>query len=264
MRIKAIVIVLGFVVAGALALESGPGLGSGRAEAAPARSQSKAKKTRQARRSTSKRKGKRKVCSRSNGKRRCSWQATFQGHGAPDALRSDPVPRPSGEIWLFAENFGEEVKVNIYGESGDFDEEALAQLDTLFRCKRSGETRAIDPRLYELLSVIYDNYGQQRIVLISGFRQKPDQETSRHFHGSAMDIRVPGVSTRKLYDFASSLDTGGMGVGRYPVSDFVHVDLRAPGEKSYRWTDYSGPDGSGKSKKKRSTPRDSRRNRPNA
>ena len=103
--------------------------------------------------------------------------------------------------------------------------------------------------------------GLERIDLISGFRKKPDSETSRHFHGSAMDIRVPGISTRKLYEFASSLDTGGMGVGRYPASDFVHVDFRAPGEKSYRWTDYSPPKSG---KKKRRKPQKSRRgSRPN-
>jgi hypothetical protein len=71
-----------------------------------------------------------------------------------------------------------------------------------------------------------------------------------------MDIRVPGVSVQTLYDFAASLDMGGMGIGRYPTSQFVHVDWRAPGEKSYRWTDYSGP-GDGKKIRRK------RRKRPN-
>src|SRR5262249_34764430 len=41
------------------------------------------------------------------------------------------------------------------------------------------------------------------------------------------------------YRFADGLDAGGMGVGRYPHSNFVHIDFRAPGEPSYRWTDNS-------------------------
>ena len=55
-----------------------------------------------------------------------------------------------------------------------------------------------------------------------------------------MDIHIPGISIYDLYHFAESLDAGGMGIGIYPTSQFVHVDFRAPGEPSYRWTDYSG------------------------
>lgn len=219
----------------------------------------KARKTRQARRAKRrKRAKKRKICRRVNGKRRCSWKAQFQGQNASrESLRTEPLPRPSGEIWLYAVNFREDLKVNIYDANGDFNDDALAQLDEIFRCKRTKQVRAVDPHLYEILSIIYDHYGQKRIDLISGFREKPDSETSRHFHGSAMDIRVPGVSTRTLYELAASLDLGGMGVGRYPASEFVHVDFRAPGEKSYRWTDYSPP------KNKKRKPPKSRRKRPN-
>ena len=47
-----------------------------------------------------------------------------------------------------------------------------------------------------------------------------------------------------------------MGVGLYPTSGFIHVDFRAPGEPSYRWTDYSGPShGKKKSKKSKKTNR---------
>ena len=103
--------------------------------------------------------------------------------------------------------------------------------------------RSVDPRLYEILSIISDHFGGKRVELISGFRFQKN-EGSRHYHASAMDIRVPGVSTRELYKFAESLDTGGMGIGLYPRSGFVHVDMRAPGDPSYRWVDRS-PRGSG-------------------
>jgi hypothetical protein len=58
-----------------------------------------------------------------------------------------------------------------------------------------------------------------------------------------MDIRIPGVSINEMYTYAESLDAGGMGLGLYPTSQFIHVDFRAPGEPSYRWTDWSGHDG---------------------
>lgn len=206
--------------------------------------------------SKSKKARKTKVCKTRKGKRRCRWVTQFQGHGVAAAqLREEPLPRPSGDIWVYAVNFREEVKVNIYDQSGAFDQEALAELDNSFRCRRTKESRAVDPRLYEVLSIIYDHFGQQRIELVSGFRNQSNQG-SRHVHASAMDIRIPGVSARELYEFASSLDGGGMGIGLYPNSQFVHVDYRAPGEKSYRWTDYSEPEGSKKKSRK------SRRKRP--
>lgn len=224
------------------------------------RAQKSSKKDRRARRGKQ-RASRTKVCKSRKGKRQCKWMKEFQGHAIGEAsLRTEPLPKPSGEIWLYAENLREEVKVNIFDENGKYDEDALAQLDNAFRCKRSGEVRAVDPRLYEILSIIYDQYGQ-RIELVSGFRNQPDRDTSRHFHASAADIRIPGVSVSELYEFANGLDGGGMGIGKYPRSGFVHVDWRAPGEKSYRWTDYSPPSHTPKRSRKK---RQSRRNRPNS
>ena len=218
---------------------------SGKRKATQAKRPTKSKKQ-------AKRARKTKVCKRSNGKRRCRWVARFDGHGVAETkLREEPLPRPSGDIWIYSVNSREEIKVNIYDQNGEKDPEAMAQLDHVFRCRRSGEERAVDPRLYEILSIIYDEFGQQRIELVSGFRNQPNQG-SRHYHASAMDIRIPGVSVNELYKFANGLDLGGMGIGKYPTSGFVHVDWRAPGEKSYRWTDYSGRDeGEGKKRPKR-------------
>lgn len=200
------------------------------------------KKSKRDKRARAERSKKTKVCKREKGKRKCRWMARFDGHAVASAkLREEPLPKPSGDVWLYSINFREEIHVNIYDESGELDPDVMAQLDHLFRCRRTGEERAVDPRLYEILSIIHDQFGQQRIELVSGFRNQPN-EGSRHYHASAMDIRIPGVSVRELYEFAAGLDTGGMGIGKYPTSGFVHVDWRAPGEKSYRWTDYSGPD----------------------
>jgi uncharacterized protein YcbK (DUF882 family) len=198
-------------------------------------------------------KGTLKQCSGEGKQRACKRIAVLSGHNASkSALRADPLDKPTGEIWIRAENLGEEVKVNIYKSDGSYDDAALAQLDNLWRCTQTGEVRAVRAELYEQLSRIYDHFGGAQIQLISGFRFA-ERNSSRHYHASAMDIRVSGVSIRELYAFAESLDTGGngaMGIGIYPTSDFVHVDFRAPGEPSYRWTDYSGH-----SSKKKSTGR---------
>ena len=168
----------------------------------------------------------------------------FSGHNAAkSSLRTDPLPRPSGEIWLRAENLNEEFKGNIYKADGSFDDAALAKLDEMFRCTATGEVRAVRAELYEQMSRIYDHFGKQ-IQLVSGFRYgNGERDSSRHWHASAMDIRVKDVSVNEAYAFAQTLDVGGahsMGIGIYPTSQFIHVDYRSPGEPSCRWTDYSG------------------------
>jgi uncharacterized protein YcbK (DUF882 family) len=181
-----------------------------------------------------------KECGGKGKHKSCRRISDFQGHGvAKVELRTDALDRPSGKVWIFAENLNEEVQTSIYKADGSFDEAALAQLDHLFRCKRTNEERAVDPHLYEMLSRIQDHFDGKRAVLISGFRFA-ERDSSRHFHASAMDIRITDVPLNQLYTFAQTLDLGGMGMGIYPNSQFIHVDFRAPGEPSYRWTDYSG------------------------
>ena len=177
---------------------------------------------------------------RARTRRSCKFVKEFQGRGVPSTeLRTDPLDRPSGDVWVYSENLRQGVQVNIYRPDGAFDEDALARLDEVFRCKRTQEVRALDPRLYEQLSRLQDHFGKTRATVVSGFRFA-ERSSSRHFHASAIDIKLENVGLRDLYDYARSLDPGGMGIGIYPHSGFIHVDYRAPGEPSYRWTDYSG------------------------
>ncbi len=46
---------------------------------------------------------------------------------------------------------------------------------------------------------------------------------SLHMQAEAIDIRLPGLSTARLQDAALELHRSG--VGYYPASDFVHVDV---------------------------------------
>lgn len=196
-----------------------------------------------------KKKSKSKSKAKSKSKRSKKRVAAFRGHNAAkSSLRTEPLSRPSGDVWVRAENLNEEARVNIYKPDGSFNDESLAQLDELFRCARTGAVRAVRAELYEQLSRIFDHFEGKRIDLVSGFRFA-ERNSSRHYHASAMDIRIKGVSINEMYSYAESLDAGGMGIGIYPVSGFVHVDFRAPGEPSYRWTDTSGPNGKSKVKK---------------
>lgn len=154
----------------------------------------------------------------------------------PSELRAEPLPTPSGDVWIYSQSTGEELRVKLYKPDGSLDDDALASLDRAFQCKRTGRVREVNRELYVLLAIIADRFDGRRIELTSGFRHQKNRR-SRHFHASAMDIRVDGVSTRELYEVATSLDTGHLGIGRYPHKRLVHIDVRAPGEPSYRWVD---------------------------
>jgi uncharacterized protein YcbK (DUF882 family) len=165
-------------------------------------------------------------------------EPAFTGWTPPASqMRTAPLPRPSGQLRLTSANFhGETLDVNLYNPDGSFNDDTLDQLYHFWRCRRTGTEKPIDPRLFELLSIIYDRF-HQPIELVSGFRNQ-DHVSSYHFHGSASDIRIPGVSDSALQQFAATLDGGHMGLGRYPRAGFVHVDVRPA---SYRWIDRSPP-----------------------
>ena len=161
-----------------------------------------------------------------------------EGHVVADAqLRAEPAPRPSGRLNLYSIGLKEEIDVNIFNEDGSYNVDALAAVNHVLRCKRTDTERPIEPRLLVILSQIEDHFGK-RIDIVSGYRNQRKQ-TSNHFKGSASDIRIQGVRPKTIRTFAETLDAGGMGIGYYPRSLFVHVDVRPP--PSYRWIDYARP-----------------------
>lgn len=103
----------------------------------------------------------------------------------------------------------------------------------------NGQTHPIDARLIALLGIVSDHFGSRKVEVISGFRPySPTQYTahSNHNVGHAVDFRVPGVPNEVVRDYCRTLRN--VGVGYYPNSTFVHLDVRA---SSAFWIDYSKP-----------------------
>ncbi|MBC8131539.1 MAG: YcbK family protein [Deltaproteobacteria bacterium] len=160
------------------------------------------------------------------------------GHAVPESqLRATPLPLPSGRVRLFGLASREEAELDIFNDDGSFDVAELREADHMLRCKRTATEKPIDPRLLVILSHVQDHF-KKRIEIVSGYRNQR-KETSYHFKGSATDIRIQGVPPKKIVQFASTLDTGGMGIGLYPRSKFVHIDVRPL--PSYRWIDNARP-----------------------
>jgi hypothetical protein len=89
------------------------------------------------------------------------------------------------------------------------------------------------------LTKVSDHFGGRTIEIISGYRPyRKGQWTrnSRHNHGKAIDFRVVGVPNAALRDYCGRFER--VGVGYYPNSYFVHLDVR---KRKTRWVDYSRP-----------------------
>lgn len=144
---------------------------------------------------------------------------------------------PDKQLSFFHTHTGERLRVE-YCCDGEYQRAALAQINHLLRDFRTNEVKAIDVRLLDLL------HGLNRELqvrdpyhVISGYRS-PYTNTmlrtrggahtgvaskSLHMVGQAIDIRVPEVPLTELHKAAVSLKKGGVGI--YPSSNFVHVDV---------------------------------------
>jgi uncharacterized protein YcbK (DUF882 family) len=147
------------------------------------------------------------------------------------------VRLPGGAIGRFTiqlVNTGEELEVKVNLATGEVEAEGYRQLRHLMRCQRTTAETPTDPRLISLLYRIAQRTGQ-KIMLVSGFRAPMFSLATLSYHtrGMAADIRIPGMTPLMVRDLAASM--GVKGIGYYPVSGFVHVDVR---DQLTTWTDY--------------------------
>lgn len=145
--------------------------------------------------------------------------------------------RPTGAKGRFvieSVNTGETVDVHLDLASGEVEASSYRALRHLLRCQRTGAETPMDPRLIELLYRIAQRT-HQKIQLVSGFRAPMFSQAALSYHtrGMAADIRVPGMTPLMVRDLARAM--GVKGIGYYPVSQFVHVDVR---DEKQEWTDY--------------------------
>jgi uncharacterized protein YcbK (DUF882 family) len=144
---------------------------------------------------------------------------------------------PAGKIGRFTiqlVNTGEEIEVRVNLATGEVDAECYRQLRHLMRCQRTTAETPVDPRLIDLLYRIAQRT-HQKILLVSGFRAPMFSLATLSYHtrGMAADIRIPGMTPLMVRDLAMSM--GVKGIGYYPVSGFVHVDVR---DQFTTWIDY--------------------------
>ena len=132
---------------------------------------------------------------------------------------------------------GENLDV-VYKIGNTYLPSGLAKLNYFLRDHRTNDEGHYDPKEFDLLHDLLAKLGRtgSEIDIVCGYRTPQSNsflrtrssntgvaKNSQHIQSKAIDIRIPGVSTVKLRDTALSLGLGG--VGFYPVSQFVHVDV---------------------------------------
>ena len=160
---------------------------------------------------------------------------------APGVLPEDEAAVPDDGakyvLKLHHLHSGETIDV-VYRIGDTYIPAAIAKLDYFLRDSRTQDEKAYDPREFDVLHNVMARLGRPEgvIDIVCGYRTPWSNnflrtrsshtgvaKNSQHVQAKAIDIRVPGVRTRTLRDVALSLDAGG--VGYYPRSQFVHVDV---------------------------------------
>lgn len=132
---------------------------------------------------------------------------------------------------LYNIHTGESFKDTFWAPDQGYNPEAIIEINQFMRDWRCNSVTDICPQLLDLMSNIYEKVGGKNpIQIICGYRTPKTNRRlhgasrSKHLTGHAVDFNVPGVRLSHLRKAALSFKAGG--VGYYPKSHFVHVDIR--------------------------------------
>ena len=123
-----------------------------------------------------------------------------------------------------------------YLVNGRYDANVLKQLNWFLRDWRNDETTTMDPRLFDVVWQVYREAGagDNPITVLSAYRSPTTNAAlrrrsravakhSQHMLGKAMDTTMPGLNMSQIREIGMKLQYGG--VGWYPRSPFVHLDV---------------------------------------
>ncbi len=149
--------------------------------------------------------------------------------------KANSAPVEERRLSLFHLHTNERIDI-VYKRGDSYLADAIDRLDHFLRDHRTGDVTQLDPRLFDLLHDLTAAVGRAgtEIDIVCGYRTPWSNEFlrrttpgvakhSQHMEGKAIDIRIPGVPTAEVRDAALRLHRGG--VGYYPQSQFVHVDV---------------------------------------
>ena len=153
----------------------------------------------------------------------------------PTAEAASPDVEPSFRLRLYNTHTDESLDI-VYRRGEEYLPDAMEELNYFLRDSRTGAVAHYDPRLFDLLNELTASLGHPNgeIDVVCGYRTPETNRMLRrrsrrvakhslHMQAMAIDIRVPGVTTKELRNAALDLHLGG--VGYYRKKAFVHVDV---------------------------------------
>ncbi len=135
---------------------------------------------------------------------------------------------------LYHSHTGESIQAT-FRVNGSYDPATLEKLNWFLRDWRNNDRTRMDPRLFDVIWEAYRTAGAtQPIVIVSAYRSPQTNamlrrrshgvaERSQHILGRAMDTTMPGMPMERIREIGMRLQHGG--VGWYPSSNFVHLDI---------------------------------------
>jgi uncharacterized protein YcbK (DUF882 family) len=150
-------------------------------------------------------------------------------------LAAAPAATEEARSLAFRNLHTDETVDVVYWADGRLEPDGLREIDWVLRDFRTGEARPIDRRLLDLLWRLRSTLDtEEPYEVISGYRSAATNAMLRragrgvargslHVQAKAIDIRIPETPLTALRDAARALRLGG--VGYYPGSGFVHVDV---------------------------------------
>lgn len=123
----------------------------------------------------------------------------------------------------------------VYWADGRYLPGSLAEINSILRDHRSDAIAPIDSRLLDLLYLLHATLeASQPFHIISGYRSPASNaglalpgsgvaKGSLHMRGQAVDFRLPDRELSAVRSAGLALHGGG--VGYYPDSNFVHLDV---------------------------------------
>ncbi len=148
--------------------------------------------------------------------------------------RAKTILLPERSLSFYNTHTGESLTATYWCQ-GSYIPQALAEINHVLRDHRTGEVKNIDPDLLDLLHTLHGRLkSSEPFHLISGYRSPKTNaflrqhssgvaQKSLHTCGKAVDIRLPDRNLNTMLQAAVALKGGG--VGYYPKSDFIHVDV---------------------------------------
>lgn len=156
------------------------------------------------------------------------------GLGLPKAWADEPPVDEPRTLAMHNLNTGETLEA-LYWDKGAYVPDALDAVNKLMRDHRTGELHPIDPKLLDLLVAVHaKTEASGCFELICGYRapetnaamHRKSRQVARnslHIEGMAADVRIAGVPLGHVH--MAGLALRGGGVGLYPRSGFVHLDV---------------------------------------